>query len=74
MGELGEVWLQGPVPVAPVAPAVIQDDMVVAQIAETIADNELGGAQQQIGADIAGKGVPVVLASSVRLLAFGSAD
>lgn len=61
--KLCEIWLELSLGIATILilPAVIQDYMIVAQIAETQADDTLRCAQKEVFGDIACEGIPVVL-------------
>jgi len=65
--ELRAVGHQRPVGVAPGGPAVVEDDVVVAEVAEAIVDDLLGGGEEEVLADVAAEGVPVILAGEVSL-------
>jgi len=65
--ELRAVGHQRPIGVAPGGPAVVEDDVVIAEVAEAIVDNLLGGGEEEVLANVAAEGVPVILAGEVSL-------
>jgi len=65
--ELRAVGHQRPVGVAPGGPAVVKDDVVIAEVAEDIVDDLLGGGEEEVLANVAAEGVPVILAGEVSL-------
>lgn len=63
--ELRAVGHQRPVGVAAGGPAIVEDDVVIAEVAEAIVDDLLGGGEEEVLADVAAEGVPVILAGEV---------
>jgi len=61
IGELGHVWLKSSVCCPTGRPAIIEDNVKVAKISQTVIDDFLSGPQEQLLADIASKGIPIVL-------------
>lgn len=53
--------------VAPGGPAVVEDDVVIAEVAEAIVDDLLGGGKEEVLANVAAEGVPVILGGEVSL-------
>ena len=59
--ELGHVRHKRTVRASTDRPAVVKDNVVVAKVTKTVIDHFLGGTKKEIFADIAGKGVPIIL-------------
>lgn len=59
--ELGLVDYEVAIVATSTGPAVVEDDIVVAQIPQPVVYQQLGSLEQQILGDIAGERVPVVL-------------
>ncbi len=51
--------------VAPGGPAVVEDNVVIAEVAEAVVNDLLGGGKEEVLADVAAEGVPVILAGRV---------
>jgi len=61
IGELGHVWLKRSICCSTGGPAVIEDNVIVPKVSQTVINDFLGRSQEQRLANIATKGVPVVL-------------
>jgi hypothetical protein len=59
--ELGKIGSDRAIIVAPVRPAVIENDEVISKIPEAIFYDEIGGPEQQVGTNVASKGIPIIL-------------
>lgn len=65
--KLRAVGHQRAIGVASSGPAVVEDDIVIAEIAEAIVDNLFGCGKEEVLANVAAEGIPVILAGEVSL-------
>ena len=65
--ELRTVGQQRALGATPGGPAIVEDDIVVTQVAKTKVDNLLGGREEEGFVDVAAEGVPVILGKKQRL-------
>lgn len=61
--KLGHVGLKGPIGCSSRGPTVIQNNISISEISEAIINNFLGRIQEKFLANVAAKGVPVILAN-----------
>lgn len=61
VGKLGHVWLKRSICCSTGGPAIIEDNVIIPKISQTIINDFLGGPQEQRLANVASKGIPIVL-------------
>ena len=63
VGELGHIWLKRSIGRPTSRPAIIENDVVIPEVSQTVIDDFLSSSQEQSLADVASKGIPIILLS-----------